>query len=210
VARKKKEKKRKTAQSRPITIQPQIHPTQETKSAARISLILTIIGVALGLLSLVTWVELFPRLSATPTAPFEVGNQFASFQVSNEGYLRITDLRFACFLWSAKIRAIEFKGVFSNIGEVPQLGVGDAATIDCKAIVNEPPQVITELDMAIVASYRPWPWPFSILRRRKVFRFTAKPGNGQMNWYKQPPDDLMAALDAAIQQSNERHPGWLL
>lgn len=167
------------------------------------TLFLTILGLVIGAISLITVIELFPRLSASPTAPFDLGSQFASFQISNDGYLPVSDLKFGCFIWKAKIMGTAFERVTTNSSlypTLPKLNVGDSYTIDCRHLIYGPPQTIQSLDMAIFLHYRPWPWPFSLIRRTRVFRFTASPGANSMNWYKQPPQPLWDDLNEALKK----------
>jgi hypothetical protein len=169
------------------------------------SLFLTILGLIIGSISLITVIELFPRLSATPTAPFDHGSQFASFQVSNDGYLRVGDVEVGCFIWRARMFNADFQNVLTNSTLLPkldQLNVGDSYTIDCRNLVYGPPQTIQRLDLAIFVHYRPWPWPFSLIRRTRVFRFTASPGVNGMNWYKQPPEPLLDDLNQALKHGH--------
>jgi len=150
---------------------------------------LTIVSVTLGLIGLI---PLRPRLSISSEKPFRVGDQIASFSVLNDGYLRIADVSHSCFIWRI-IGAVELDHIYSRNGDrLPILSPSDTLTIPCGVGMGGWP--ISRIDLGIVIEYRPWPLTF--LASRKVFRFVAIPGKaGQLNWYKQPPEELERALD---------------
>jgi hypothetical protein len=86
----------------PKKLLPKYQPT--IANANKHGLFLTILSILLTTIGLVALIELFPRLSATATPPLDQGNQLASskFTVSNDGYLQVTEVMSACFLWKGK------------------------------------------------------------------------------------------------------------
>jgi hypothetical protein len=104
-----------------------------------LSLLLTTLG-------LITLIELFPRLSASATPPLDLGNQLASsrFTVTNEGYLQVTDVMSACFLWKVVEGGLHAYGSLARVVMPPEnrLRPTEGYTVPCTSenmIATNPP-----------------------------------------------------------------------
>lgn len=172
-------------------------------------LLLPVLGLVLTALGgLVTLIEMFPRLSAAAGSPLDQGNQLASskFTVSNDGYWQVSDVMSACYLWKVTEGGFHFTNSMVRVAVPPEntLSPTEGYTVPC---VSEnmfgvaPPFAlkIKQADLAIAVYYRPWPWPFTIVRRHRLFRFVARIGReGEVVWDKQPAADLEPDFDNYI------------
>jgi hypothetical protein len=162
------------------------------------TLFLTILGLVIGLISLITVIELFPRLSVSPEPPTEEGNIIPYFSVKNDGYLQLTDVEVACFVWNAHGKGMpNFHNIMSakSSGAGPEKKLPPTQTLTSRCGINFilPPQAVDEIDLGIILYFRPW--PLTLFRSRRVFRFKAQPTANGLNWYKQASGDLEKALD---------------
>jgi len=82
---------------------PQSQPTAAKPS--RHGLFLTTAGLVLTAVGLIALIELFPRLSASANSPTNPDDPLSSskFSVANDGYVRVTDVMSACFLWKVRM-----------------------------------------------------------------------------------------------------------
>lgn len=149
-------------------------------------------------LSLIALIELFPRLSATASSPTDPDDQLGSsrFTISNDGYLKVTEVTSECFLWKVRVGSAYFSTSTSGALVPPKdtLNPADSLTVPCtrRRLVGAPPPFLQPrliyADLAIVIRYRVW--PFTFYRRRKLFRFVARVGqNNSLIWDKQPVND---------------------
>src|SRR2546426_2586389 len=164
---------------------PQSQPPIQTVSRRQIRFV-EILGLFLATISLITLVELYPRPSVSSSPPFNLENLLSSrFTVTNDGYLDLNDVHAVCFVWKAQatlqIRNTVLQSVSPERGTLqPTQGL----TVPCTGgfmLVNGQ---FSSADLAIVVSYRPW--PFTFIRKRKFFRFVARFANGNIVWDKQP------------------------
>ncbi len=171
----------------------------------KMSLILTILGLLIGAIGLVA---LYPRLSASPQAPFFEGDQVPSFAITNDGYFRLTDIRAVCYMKKLEGLGLTINNALTEIGSPAQnlLRPTETYTIPCatKRFIRAPAAAISNIDLAIVVSYRPWPLPFS--RIRKFFRFVAQNDGTRLNWYKQAPENIDKDFDEALRQGHISFP----
>jgi hypothetical protein len=202
VARKKKGKKRQKKKDKPPKLsQPQPQPKGE--SPKRMSQFSTIVSIAIGLLGLLTLIQLFPQLSASASNPLTPGNIVASIQVTNEGYTKLTDFKLACYLAEAQIGGMNATDVLSidTIHIEPEIKSKESYTVPCTSFdSNLPPNAFQKIDIAAIVSYRLWPWPLSYMRGRRVFRFVALPGDNGLNWFKQPSAPIEGAIKKAFEK----------
>src|SRR6266481_7063549 len=101
--RSKRRRKRKPQIKVPTMPLPQSQPTVAKPS--RHGLFLAIVGLVLTAIGLVALIELFPRLSASANSPTNPDDPLSSskFTVSNDGYLKVTDVMSACYLWKVRM-----------------------------------------------------------------------------------------------------------
>jgi hypothetical protein len=215
-----KGKKKKRKQKVPPEMQPsQGRPTIPTVPK-RQTQTWTMLGVGIGLMSLVALIELFPRLSATASSPTDLDDPLSSsrFTVSNDGYLKVTDVMSACFMWKVEM---EFGGrpnihMGRNLARIVQppesnLSPMEGLTVPCtgnKLMASLSPYVqpvITYANLAIVVYYRAW--PFTFYRDHRLFRFVANFGkHGEITWEKQPAAELEQDYNRFIKQHGGTFP----
>ena len=180
---------------------------------SRQGLSLTILGLVLTAAGLVALIELFPRLSAAANSPANPDDPLSSsrFSISNDGYMKVTDVMSACFLWKVKMARGRRVNTFIDNGlatvvRPPEnvLKPTEAFTVPCtgnKLVGASPPYlqpVIAQADLAIVAYYRVW--PFTFYRAHRLFRFVAGIGkNNEIVWEKQPSEVLEVDYDRWIE-----------
>jgi hypothetical protein len=190
--------------------QPMSQPTIAKPS--RHGLLLTIVGLVLTTVGLVALIELFPRLSASANSPTNLDDPLSSskFSISNDGYMKVTDVMSACFLWKVRMAQGGRVNTFVDSGlattvRPPEnmLKPTEAFTVPCTGnrLVGAPPPysqpVLVQADLAIVAYYRVW--PFTFYRDHRLFRFVASIGkNNEIVWEKQPSNLLEADYDEWI------------
>jgi hypothetical protein len=207
---KRKKKKRKQKAVLKVPHQPSQQPIPiVAKSQAKFW---TILGVLIGAVSLIALIELAPRLSATANSPTDSDDQLSSskFTVSNDGYLKVTEVMSACFLWkvdlgpSGKPNAY-FTSSMARIAQPPEskLAPLEGFTVPCtgnKLVGVSAPYVqpvLNRADLAIVVYYRAW--PFTFYRDHRLFRFVAKMGKrNEVVWEKQPAAILEPDFDGFI------------
>lgn len=177
----------------------------------RRGLFLAVLGLVLTAIGLVTVIQLFPRLSATASLPTDKNDPLGSstFTVVNDGYLQVTDVKSACFLWKLTFvegsRTAEFTNNLAAITVPPQstLNSTEGYTVPCipyrliglPASFRQP--VLTRADLAIVVYYRAW--PFTFYRDHRLFRFLSRIQNdGTVVWEKQPAAVLEPDYDRFI------------
>jgi hypothetical protein len=209
MARKSKRKTKKHIKKEVPKVQPPKTPPTAPTSSKLQRPIWTIVGLLLTLIGLVTLIELFPRLSATGKSPTDPDNPLSSskFTVNNDGYLKLTDVMSACFIWrvdqGGKSMPVErITNTLAIVVRPPEnvLMPTEGFTVPCTAnpVVSAPPPYIQPAinlaDLAIVVYYRAW--PFTFYRGHRLFRFVANIGrHGEISWDKQPADALGAAYD---------------
>ncbi len=168
----------------------------------------TVLGTVVGLISLIALIELSPRLSASQESPFLAGDQVPSVVVSNDGYLRVTDVNIVCFAMDMKIAGNTFGFVMVGNGSPPQkkLAPTESYTVSCAPgrFIVAPTSAISQIEVGIVAYYRPW--PFTFLQCRKFFRFVGQNDGTKLNWFKQPPNDTGKKFDDFVRQTGTQFP----
>jgi hypothetical protein len=187
MTRKSKGNKKKHKQKEvPKLLPPQSQPTVAKPS--RPSPLLTVLGLLLTTLGLVALVELFPRLSAFPSPHQSI----PTFTVSNDGYLKVTDVTSACFLWHVVTQNIVIESSMTQVISPPQreLAPTEGYTVPCEIPSIRPPPKFVHIDLAVVIYYRPW--PFVMFRAHKLLRFVGSPGADLHStiWDKQPSSDM--------------------
>jgi hypothetical protein len=197
-SKRKSKRKRQTAQPKPTTQVPNT-PSQSVKTEIRALELLGLLLTALGLISLI---GLRPRPSVFSYLPAGNSDIMSSrFTVTNEGYLQLNDVRAICFVWKATgSRNDTFYANLSIPAYPPDLILppGQSFTVPCenKRLSNAQ---YKSADLAIVVSYRPW--PFIFMRERKFFRFVARFDNGTAAWDSQPSAILEHDFDRSISWS---------
>jgi hypothetical protein len=167
-----------------------------------------IVASFLALTGILSLIPVLPRLSPAATPPLDLGNQLASsrFTVTNDGYLQVTDVVSACFLWKVVEGGFHATASLARVVAPPEnrLRPTESYTVPCTSenmIGTSPPFMLPlkQADLAIVVYYRPW--PFTIIRKHRLFRFVARiSSNGDVVWDKQPtPEEMEADYDAFIQ-----------
>jgi hypothetical protein len=187
MSKKPRAKSKRQRQKQEPRAQPPMFPTTRSDSNKH-TLLLTVLGLVLTMLGLIALVELFPRPSVSASSPTDRNLWLTSrFTVTNDGYLQLNDVQAVCFIWKATTRR---NRLFNNASKViysPNeiFPTGQSFTVPCEDdnvhIITGP---YTSADLAIVVSYRPWPFTFT--HRRKFFRFVARLGDGNVIWDKQP------------------------
>lgn len=172
---------------------------------------LAVLGLVLTAIGLVTLIQLFPRLSAIASSPTDKNDQLGSsrFTVSNDGYLEVTDVMSACFLWKLTFvegpRTGDFSNKLSAIVIPPEsaLNPTEGYTVPCipRRLIDLPAPfhqpVLARADLAIVVYYRAW--PFTFYRDHRLFRFLSRIQNdGTVIWEKQPAAVLEPDYDRYI------------
>jgi hypothetical protein len=143
-------------------------------------------------------VTLFPRLSALPQKPFDPNDRIASFVIRNDGYFKVTNVETACSIWKLGAGRVTFTDSYNannrNMQNVSALAPTEAMTTTCGMVAL---QAIDHIDLGVIIYYRPW--PFTFVRKRRVFRYVVLPGRGgELNWFEQPSAELEVALDAYL------------
>jgi len=156
----------------------------------------TQVGLVLTVISLVALVELFPRLAASPSSPTNIYTPV--FSVSNDGYLKVTDVTSGCFLWRLWQPSGVIESTMSRTVHPPenQLTPTEAFPVPCDLKgVDINGEGFTRIDLAIVVYYRPW--PFTMFRTHKLIRFSARPGLDKRAavWDRHPVGELEADFD---------------
>jgi len=181
---------------------------KKKSSSGRWGCILTlgqkVIATIVAILSLLSLVVFLPRLSASATPPLDPNNQLASsrFTITNDGYLKVTEVIAACFIWRVKeARDNQITSSLAQVVHPPegQLQPTEGYTVPCAPEGTVQPIPLRSADLALVAYYRPWPCVF--LRQHKLFRFVAHiAANGSVTWDKQPTSpEIEAAFDEFMQ-----------
>jgi hypothetical protein len=194
-SKRKKKKNKGTAMSTPTPPTPNQPTPPASQRQIRFVEGLALFLTALGLIALI---ELWPRPTPGASLPTNISDQLSSsrFTITNDGYLRLTDVKAACFMWKLQYGGrvtVNMPGSFSNIVSPPEsiLQTSEGLTVPCTAIApftyadNSVP-ILKEADLAIAFYYRPWPIPF--LRCHRLFRFVARFNEkGEIvGWDKQP------------------------
>lgn len=201
MTRKSKRKKRKRKQKKVHTVPPPQHLPIVAK-ASRHGLLLTVLGLVLTAIGLVALIELFPRLSASATATTDLDDVLGSskFTITNEGYLKVTDVSPGCFLWNVTVgrpgASAQFNSGVVRVAQPPEAklppteGFTTPCGVEGRPIVGTSPPFtplrINRADLAIIVYYRAW--PFTFYRDHRLFRFVAHFARGAVTWEKQPAD----------------------
>lgn len=123
-----------------------------------------------------------------------------SVHLINDGYFDLDDAHATCFLW----KGYSVTGTVSSttLGEVSPgdsvLAPAQGLTVPCTPRNPFPNMPFVSMDLAIVVSYRPRPWPFTLFRQRKFFRFLTRPNNGTVVWDEQAPGLIERDFDSSV------------
>jgi hypothetical protein len=210
-----KQPKQKEASTTARPKPPSIHPG--TSKSAQVA---TYISIGLALISLIALKQLSPRLSGAqaPSDPkVSIQDELSSsqFTITNDGVFAVTDVVAACYV----------RGVDETEGPQPgpaihlrdwvsvivrplnnNLNPTESFTVPCtsKRFFGMPVSV-TNGDIAIVVYY--CPWPFTVLRLHRLFRFTARRGDqGQLIWDKQPSAPVEDEFDKWVETNGGTFP----
>jgi hypothetical protein len=165
------------------------------------------LGLFLTALGLISLIGLWPRPTPSASLPTNQNDQLSSsgFTITNDGYARLTDVKAVCFLWRVQLNQIaHIDNDLSRIVSPSEgtLQTSEGITVPCTArspigFASGPPR-LTKADLAIAVYYRPW--PITILRCHRLFRFVARIGsNGDVvAWDKQPSAILEQDFDKAM------------
>jgi hypothetical protein len=150
------------------------------------------------LIAIFALVELFPRPNAAaypPSDPNQILN--SRFTVSNDGYLQLIDFEAGCFVWKTNNPAV-FDDFADNVAtKLKVFRPSDTITVPCadQNYINF--RNVNAADIAIVITYRPW--PFTFLTRMKIFRFVSRKSGSTIAWDRQPvPVELEKSLNALL------------
>lgn len=161
----------------------------------------TIVGIVLTLIGLITLIELYPRLSAASQPPYDSRDLVPTFAVTNDGYLPLSDVLFACYIWktsfNTKHLALDDVSI-SPVGKVSSFKPTDPITLPCKLKMTIPTKLVQSMDIGIIAQFRIWPTPF---RSIKVFRFIGTNDGEKIIWRKQPPNEMLPAIKHMMERS---------
>lgn len=172
----------------------------------------TLLGLLLIAISSIALMELSPRLLVSGSSPIDISNQLVSskFTVKNDGYLPLTDVMLACFLWKVDEGGLHLRDSMARVVQPPEgkLAPNESFSVPCvsgnMSVTTGQLLTITHADVAISIYYRPW--PFTRLRRHKLLRLVARPGEGQVVWDEQPADILEKDYDTYIQEHSGTFP----
>lgn len=162
------------------------------------TLFLTILGLVLTAVSLITLIELFPRLSVSPEPPFESQNVVPAFSIKNDGYFSVSSVEPACFISKMRSKIINMDRSWSarnaNMGTTKSLPSTQSVTVSCGMNLGLPARAIDEMDLAVVVYFRPW--PFNFIRKRRIFRFVAHQGRDGLIFHRQMfTDEIEREID---------------
>jgi hypothetical protein len=188
-----------------IPSQPKIQAADKSrKPTTQFWTILSIVLTAIGLIALI---QLRPRLSASAIPVSVVGQElFSRFTVSNDGYVKITDVQMSCYIWKAVAQDITNNETGNNVHINDALShpisppsqillPNEGYTLPCAfGNIEMPTFQLKNADIAIVVYFRPW--PLAWLRLRRLFRFTFnRAQDGTASWDKQPSSELEKRFD---------------
>jgi len=169
-----------------------------------------VISYLIGLLGLLSLIQLRPHLSANAAPPTDKVDVLGSskFTITNDGYLKVTDVSAVCYFWhvrygrgsppTADINDWVYQIIVPPEERLSRL---DSFTIPCTregqpAAVTSPPfnMNVTKADIAIIVYYRAWPLIF--VRPHSIARFVAHfDDSGNVTWEKQNPAALEPDFD---------------
>jgi hypothetical protein len=153
----------------------------------------TVLGVLVGVLSLI------PRLSVTPSDPTLSTNPFSSsFTITNTGYVPLRDVGVTMFpfeinsgtttLFDEKnrppLKYQDLEGLTTQPWEHHELPLDERFTITLGQLINSGDDSLKGADIALVVHFKPWfiPW-----KSQRQFRFvTRRQQNGAFLWFSQP------------------------
>src|SRR5882724_2084085 len=125
----------------------------------------SVLAIAVGLL---TVIQFRPRPTPGATPPTGLDELASSrFTITNEGYIKFTDVKAVCFLWDVRFRMnpSSLTNSLENIISPPEsiLETGETLTVPCTLAnpihhTSGVPFQLRKADLAIVVYYRPWPF----------------------------------------------------
>jgi hypothetical protein len=146
-------------------------------------------GLAIGALGLIlATIGLRPKPAASYSPPTDPARLLSSqFMISNDGYLQLSDVHAICYIEKADPPGVTVYGIVIRAVSPGNatLAPSDAFTVPCDP---KPVQMIQNpvqhADLAIVVTYRPW--PFTFIRQRRFFRFVSRRDGDTISWDRQP------------------------
>jgi hypothetical protein len=182
----KRKRKRQKQQTTPIT---QSQKSTDTNASVKKEVrLLEVLGIFLTALGLISLIGLRPRSSASATSPQTPNRPLTSrFTITNDGYLKLTHVSALCYVWKSK--SVYGGSADQNVFNIkPPSGIlepSESFTVPCQNAPVLSPEA--QVDLAIIMSYRPW--PFTFLHMQRFFRFVSrKTLDGTFVWDKQPSD----------------------
>jgi hypothetical protein len=179
-----------------------------------------IVGSILSLIGLTGLVIFLPRLSATQAAPDPASASHdelssSQFVVNNDGQFRLTDVVSACYVGQVDETTANEPGPAVHLADWVSIIVrpansrllaGESFTVPCTSTrFFGMPVAVKNADLGIVVYYRPW--PLTLLRLHRLFRFVARRGDqGQLIWDKQPSEPLETDFDKWLDQNGGEFP----
>jgi len=145
----------------------------------------------------VALIELFPRLTPAATLSEKSPSdalESSRFTITNSGYFKVTDVSASCFLWNVRLGRISIASSLAQTVSPPEktLEPNDSMTVPCVTKQTSGPwsTPLSQADIGIVAYYTPW--PFTIWRRHRLFRFVARFDNSGdvIGWDPQPSSEM--------------------
>jgi hypothetical protein len=198
MGKKSKRRRRRRKPPKPPTMPPTKASTT-TESVKKELNFLEIVGLSLTVLGLLGLIGLRPRPSVSSSPPTDSDGWLRSrFTVTNDGYLQLNDVHAICFIWKARttsspeidddaVRAVDFPHLV--------LPPGQSLTVPCER-TRSFGYSFKGVDLAVVLSYRPW--PFTFLHQRRFFRFVARLNNETVVWDREPSADLEHEFDVLL------------
>lgn len=154
------------------------------------------------LIAAVALIELFPRPGAAAYPPSDENNVLNSrFTVSNDGYLKLVDLKSGCFIWKTNFPYVKNVLFFNNSPSKQDVDndflPSDVITVPCTDPRFSGVTNIKSADIAIVISYRPW--PFIFIKRRRLFRFVSRKLGSITIWDRESiPREFESDLESTV------------
>lgn len=155
---------------------------------------------------LISLIPLFPSLTAEWVPPYKRTDLVPTFAVTNDGFLPLTDVILACY-----IRKFTETSHKSNIGDLfvtpigrqPSLDRNVPVTVPCGMSIIFSPSQVESMDIGILVRFHTWPWPFTYLKKQRVFRFVGTNDGEKLVWRGQPPNEMLPDLERHLRQDYE-------
>lgn len=161
----------------------------------------TILGIMLTAIGLIALIQLSPRLSVSQESPFRANDLMPSVKVTNEGYLRLTDVKVICFikdlLWG---HGNSFNFLLAGNGSPTQKILDPTVSYTVpflrQGAMNISPSVVSHIEVGVVVFYRPW--PFTFFQSKKFVKFVGQNDGRTIQWFSQPPNGIEKEFNEGI------------